>query len=144
MAKNLAVQVPKPGADFKIVEREIPVPGAGAVRIKVQACGVCHSDSVTKDGLFPGIQYPRVPGHEVIGIIDAVGANVSRWKIGQRVGVGWNGGYCGYCDSCRRGNFFACETSTLVTGLTRDGGYAEYMVAPATAVAVVPEELSPV
>src|SRR6202034_4937227 len=97
-----------------------------------------------KDGLFPGIQYPRVPGHEVIGIIDAVGPNVPRGKVGQRVGVGWNGGYCGYCDSCRRGNFFACETSTLVTGLTRDGGYAEYMVAPTTAVAVVPEDLSSV
>ncbi len=144
MPKMRAVQVAKAGGPLEMVERDIPEPESGAVRIKVQACGVCHSDSVTKDGLFPGIQYPRIPGHEVIGIIDAVGANVPRWKIGQRVGVGWNGGYCGYCDSCRRGNFFACETSTLVTGLTRDGGYAEYMVAPATAVAVVPEELSSV
>ncbi len=144
MPKMRAVQVAKAGGPLELVEREIPEPESGAVRIKVQACGVCHSDSVTKDGLFPGIQYPRIPGHEVIGIIDALGANVPRWKIGQRVGVGWNGGYCGYCDSCRRGNFFACETSTLVTGLTRDGGYAEYMVAPATAVAVVPEELSSV
>jgi D-arabinose 1-dehydrogenase-like Zn-dependent alcohol dehydrogenase len=144
MAKMRAVQVPKAGGPLELVERDIPEPESGAVRIKVQACGVCHSDSVTKDGLFPGIQYPRIPGHEVIGIIDAVGANVPRWKIGQRVGVGWNGGYCGYCDSCRRGNFFACETSTLVTGLTRDGGYAEYMVAPTTAVAVVPEDLSSV
>jgi D-arabinose 1-dehydrogenase-like Zn-dependent alcohol dehydrogenase len=112
------------------------------VRIKVQACGICHSDTVTKDGLFPGIQYPRVPGHEVIGLIDAVGPNVPRWTVGQRVGVGWNGGYCGYCDSCRKGNFFACETSTQVTGVTRDGGYAEYLIAPSSALASVPEELS--
>jgi D-arabinose 1-dehydrogenase-like Zn-dependent alcohol dehydrogenase len=112
------------------------------VRIKVQACGICHSDEVTRHGLFPGIQYPRVPGHEVIGVIDGVGQNVPRWTAGQRVGVGWNGGYCGYCDSCRRGNFFACETSIQVTGVTRDGGYADYMIAPASAIAVVPAELS--
>ena len=142
MPKMRAVQVAKAGGPLELVELDIPEPESGAVRIKVQSCGVCHSDSVTKDGLLPGIQYPRVPGHEVIGIIDAVGPNVPRWKVGQRVGVGWNGGYCGYCDSCRRGNFFACETSTLVTGLTRDGGYAEYMVAPSTAVAVVPEVLT--
>jgi D-arabinose 1-dehydrogenase-like Zn-dependent alcohol dehydrogenase len=142
MPKMRAVQVAKAGGPLELVELEIPEPESGAVRIKVQSCGVCHSDSVTKDGLFPGIQYPRVPGHEVIGIIDALGPNVPRWKVGQRVGVGWNGGYCGYCDSCRRGNFFACETSTLVTGLTRDGGYAEYIVAPSTAVAVVPEALT--
>ena len=142
MAKMRAVQVPHAGGPFEIVERDIPEVESGMVRIKVQACGVCHSDEVTKEGLFPGIQYPRIPGHEVIGVIDAVGANVPRWKVGQRVGVGWNGGYCGYCDSCRRGNFFACETSTQVTGLTRDGGYAEYMVAPFSAVAMVPEELS--
>jgi D-arabinose 1-dehydrogenase-like Zn-dependent alcohol dehydrogenase len=103
---------------------------------------VCHSDVVTKEGLFPGIQYPRIPGHEVIGLIDAVGPDVPRWKVGQRVGAGWNGGYCGYCDSCRRGNFFACETSTQVTGVTRDGGYAEYMVTPFSAIAIVPEGLS--
>jgi D-arabinose 1-dehydrogenase-like Zn-dependent alcohol dehydrogenase len=144
MPKMRAVQVAKAGGPLEMVELEIPEPESGAVRIKVQACGVCHSDSVTKDGLFPGIQYPRVPGHEVIGIIDAVGSNVPRWKVGERVGVGWNGGYCGYCDSCRRGNFFACETSTLVTGLTRDGGYAEFMVAPYTALASVPETLSSV
>jgi D-arabinose 1-dehydrogenase-like Zn-dependent alcohol dehydrogenase len=142
MAKMRAVQIGKAGGPLELVEREIPEPEAGTVRLNVQACGVCHSDSVTKDGLFPGIQYPRIPGHEVIGIIDALGANVPRWKVGQRVGVGWNGGYCGYCDSCRRGNFFACETSTQVTGVTRDGGYAEYMIAPATALALVPEELS--
>jgi D-arabinose 1-dehydrogenase-like Zn-dependent alcohol dehydrogenase len=113
------------------------------VRVKVQACGVCHSDQVTKEGQFPGIQYPRVPGHEVVGLIDAVGANVPpRWTVGERVGVGWNGGYCGYCDSCRRGNFFACETSTQVTGVTIDGGYAEYLVTPFSALATVPRELS--
>ena len=143
MPKMRAVQVPHAGGDFEIVEREIPEPGPGMVRIKVQACGVCHSDEVTKQGLFPGIQYPRIPGHEVIGLIDAIGANVvPRWTLGERVGVGWNGGYCGYCDSCRRGNFFACETSTDVTGVTRDGGYAEYMLAPFSALAMVPEELS--
>jgi D-arabinose 1-dehydrogenase-like Zn-dependent alcohol dehydrogenase len=142
MPKMRAVQVAKAGGPFELVEREIPQPDAGTVRIKIQACGVCHSDTVTKDGLFPGIQYPRVPGHEVIGIIDAVGQNVPRWTVGQRVGVGWNGGYCGYCDSCRRGNFFACETSTQVTGVTRDGGYADYMIAPASALALVPEALS--
>jgi D-arabinose 1-dehydrogenase-like Zn-dependent alcohol dehydrogenase len=114
------------------------------VRVKIQACGICHSDEVTKQGLFPGIQYPRVPGHEVVGVIDAVGPDVPRWKVGERVGVGWNGGYCGYCDSCRRGNFFACETSTQVTGLTRDGGYADYLVTPFSALALVPEELSAV
>jgi D-arabinose 1-dehydrogenase-like Zn-dependent alcohol dehydrogenase len=143
MPKMRAVQVPHAGGSFEIVEREIPEPGPGMVRIKVQACGVCHSDEVTKQGLFPGIQYPRVPGHEVIGLIDAIGPNVApRWTPGERVGVGWNGGYCGYCDSCRRGNFFACETSTEVTGVTRDGGYAEYMLAPFSALAMVPEELS--
>jgi D-arabinose 1-dehydrogenase-like Zn-dependent alcohol dehydrogenase len=143
MSKMRAVQVVQAGGPFEIVEREIPEPGSGMVRIKVQACGVCHSDEVTKQGLFPGIQYPRVPGHEVIGVIDAVGPNVPRWTAGQRVGVGWNGGYCGYCDSCRRGNFFACETSTQVTGVTRDGGYADNMIAPASAIALVPAELSP-
>jgi D-arabinose 1-dehydrogenase-like Zn-dependent alcohol dehydrogenase len=143
MPSMRAVQVPHAGGPFEIVEREIPEPGPGMVRIKVQACGVCHSDEVTKQGLFPGIQYPRVPGHEVIGLIDAIGPNVApRWTLGERVGVGWNGGYCGYCDSCRRGNFFACETSTEVTGVTRDGGYADYMLAPFSALAMVPEELS--
>ncbi len=142
MAKMRAVQVSRAGGPLEIVERDIPVPGAGYVRIKVQACGVCHSDVFTKDGLWPGIQYPRVPGHEVIGIIDAVGPNVPRWKAGQRVGVGWNGGYCGYCDNCRRGDFFTCQTSSEVTGITRDGGYAEYMLAPMSALALVPEEFS--
>jgi alcohol dehydrogenase len=142
MPKMRAVQVSRPGGPLEIVEREIPDPGPGYVRIKIQACGVCHSDTVTKDGLFPGIQYPRVPGHEVIGVIDAVGPAVPRWKAGQRVGVGWNGGFCGYCDNCRRGEFFACQTSTDVTGVSRDGGYAEYMLAPISALALVPKELS--
>jgi D-arabinose 1-dehydrogenase-like Zn-dependent alcohol dehydrogenase len=144
MAKMRAVQVPRAGGPFEIVEMDIPEAESGMVRVKVQACGVCHSDSVTKEGLFPGIQYPRVPGHEVIGVIDAVGPNVPRWKVGDRVGVGWNGGYCGYCDSCRRGNFFACETSIQVTGVTRDGGYADYLVTPFSTLAMVPEELSAV
>lgn len=145
MAKMRAVQVSRAGGPLEIVERAIPEPGAGFVRIKVQACGICHSDVLTKDGLWPGIQYPRIPGHEAIGVIDAVGPHVPpRWKAGQRVGVGWNGGYCGYCDNCRRGDFFTCQTSTDVTGITRDGGYAEYMLAPASALALVPDELCPV
>jgi D-arabinose 1-dehydrogenase-like Zn-dependent alcohol dehydrogenase len=110
----------------------------------VQACGVCHSDSVTKEGLFPNIEYPRVPGHEVIGAVDALGAGVAGWQPGQRVGVGWHGGNCGYCDACRRGDAFACETETLITGVTHDGGYAEYMIAPATALARVPADLTSV
>ena len=144
MQKMRAVQVSRPNGPCEIVEREIPEPSPGSVRIKVQACGICHSDSVTKEGLLPGIQYPRVPGHEVIGVVDAVGQSVARWKPGQRVGVGWHGGHCGYCDSCSRGDFFACQTSTLVSGVSFDGGYADYMVAPAEAIAAVPEELSAV
>jgi alcohol dehydrogenase len=144
MAKMRAVQVPRAGGSFEIVERDIPEAQSGMVRVKVQACGICHSDEVTKHGLFPGIEYPRVPGHEVVGVIDAVGPNVPQWKVGDRVGVGWNGGYCGYCNSCRRGDFFACETSTQVTGVTRDGGYADYLVTPFSSLALVPEELSPV
>src|SRR5256885_1650331 len=143
MAVMRVAQVPRPKGPFEIVERPIPEPGAGSVRIKVHACGVCHSDSVTKEGLFPGIQYPRVPGHEVVGLIDAIGTGVPRWTPGLQVGVGWNGGYCGYCDSCRRGNFFACQTETQITGVTRDGGYADYMIAPASAVALRPQGLSP-
>src|SRR5499427_8178460 len=138
------VQVPRPNGPLEIVERPIPEPDAGTVRIKVLACGVCHSDSVTQEGLFPGIQYPRVPGHEVAGVIDAVGPAVPGWEVGQRVGVGWNGGYCGYCDRCRRGDFFACQSFTSITGITYDGGYAEYLVARSEALALVPLELSPV
>jgi D-arabinose 1-dehydrogenase-like Zn-dependent alcohol dehydrogenase len=137
-----AVQVPRPNGPFEIVERPIPEPLPGTVRVKVLACGVCHSDSLVKEGAFPGIQYPRVPGHEVAGVIDKVGAGVADWQSGQRVGVGWNGGYCGHCDHCRRGEFFACVTGQ-VTGISFDGGYAEYLVAPASAVALMPAELPP-
>jgi D-arabinose 1-dehydrogenase-like Zn-dependent alcohol dehydrogenase len=125
-----------------MVEREIPEPKPGWVRIKVEACGVCHSDSFIKEGHWPGLQYPRVPGHEVIGVIDVVGSGVEGWKLGQHVGVGWHGGNCGYCDNCRRGDFFACQINLLTTGISFDGGYAEYMVAPAEAVAAVPENVS--
>src|SRR5271169_3925952 len=142
MAKMKAVQVPKPGADFEIVEREIPVPGPGQVRIRVQACGVCHSDVVTKDGLFPGISYPRVPGHEVAGVIDELGAGVKEWKKGQRVGVGWHGGQDGTCLACRRGDFVNCANGK-VCGISYDGGYQEYMVVPVEAVARMPESLDP-
>jgi D-arabinose 1-dehydrogenase-like Zn-dependent alcohol dehydrogenase len=140
--KMRAVQVPDAKGPFELVEREIPEPQAGWIRIKVQACGICHSDSLVKDGTWPGIQYPRVPGHEVIGVVDALGERVKPWKRGQRVGVGWHGGNCGYCDHCRRGEFFTCEVALLTTGISFDGGYAEYMVAPAEALARVPDELS--
>jgi D-arabinose 1-dehydrogenase-like Zn-dependent alcohol dehydrogenase len=143
MPKMLAVQVPSPNGPLEIVERDIPEPGPGSVRIKVQACGICHSDVITKDGGFP-IEYPRVPGHEVAGVVDAVGPGVPRWTGGQRVGVGWHGGNCGYCDPCRRGNFFACSTFTAITGITYDGGYAEYMIARSEALALLPDDLSPV
>lgn len=142
MSSMRAVQVSKAGGPLELVERTIPEPGEGQVRIKVQACGICHSDVLVKDGGMPGITYPRIPGHEVIGVIDEVGPRVTRFKTGQRVGVGWNGGYCGYCDNCRRGDFFACLTSSEVTGITYDGGYAEFMVAPQGAVALAPDELS--
>jgi len=135
--------IPKPGLDFQIVEREIPAPGAGQVRIKVRACGVCHSDSVTVDGVVPGIQYPRVPGHEVVGIIDALGAGVPEWKTGQRVGVGWHGGHDGTCLQCRRGDFRNCKNQQI-PGISYDGGYQEYMIAPVEALATVPETLTDV
>ncbi len=136
-------QVSAAGGDFELMDRPIPEPGDGSVRIKVLACGICHSDSLTKDGAMPGIQYPRVPGHEVAGVIDAIGPGVAGWSPGQRVGVGWNGGYCGYCDHCRRGDFFACVRGQ-VTGISFDGGYGEYLVAPASAVARMPDDLDPV
>jgi D-arabinose 1-dehydrogenase-like Zn-dependent alcohol dehydrogenase len=135
-------QVPRANGPFEIVDRPIPEPGPGSVRIKVHACGVCHSDSVTKEGLFPGIQYPRIPGHEVAGVIDAVGPGVPDWEPGQKVGVGWNGGHCGHCERCRRGEFFACVRGQIA-GVTFDGGYAEYMIAPASGVALMPAELLP-
>src|SRR5207245_624529 len=140
MAKMKAAQVPKAGADFEIVEREIPQPGAGQVRIHVQACGICHSDVITKEGLFPGITYPRVPGHEVAGVIDELGAGVTEWQEGQRVGVGWHGGQDGTCLACRRGDFVNCA-NVKICGISYDGGYQEYMVAPVEALARMPESL---
>src|SRR5712671_1556643 len=134
-------QIPSPGAEFEIVEREIPKPGVGQVRIKVQACGVCHSDVLTKEGQWPGIQYPRVPGHEVAGIIDELGASVSAWKVGQRVGVGWHGGQDGTCPSCRRGDF-RNRRNLKIPGISYDGGYEQYMVAPIEALVPIPETLS--
>ena len=143
IAPMKAAQIPKAGADFQIIEREIPKPGPGQVLIKVQACGVCHSDVFTKEGQWPGIQYPRVPGHEVAGIIDEVGAEVSEWKKGQRVGVGWHGGQDGTCLSCRRGDFRNCR-NLKIPGISYDGGYQQYMVAPVEALAAIPESLSDV
>jgi len=139
IATMKVAEVPKPGAAFSVVEREIPTPGAGEVRVKVQACGVCHSDVITKDGLMP-IEYPRVPGHEVIGIVDEVGAGVVEWKQGQRVGVGWHGGHDGTCLQCRRGDFGNC-VNLKIAGISYDGGYQQYMVAPVTALAAVPDSL---
>jgi D-arabinose 1-dehydrogenase-like Zn-dependent alcohol dehydrogenase len=136
-----SVQVSRPKGPLEIVERDIPEPSARQVRIKVQACGICHSDSFTKEGLFPGIQYPRVPGHEIAGVIDVVGKDVIEWKPGQRVGVGWHGGNCGHCESCRRGDFVTC-TYLQVPGITYDGGYADYVIVPTEAVASIPAELS--
>jgi D-arabinose 1-dehydrogenase-like Zn-dependent alcohol dehydrogenase len=144
MSKMRAVQVTGPKGPLEVVEREIPEPGIGLVRIKVEACGICHSDSMTKEGLWPGIAYPRAPGHEVAGVIDALGAGVAGWTEGQRVGVGWHGGHCGYCDSCRRGDFVTCQVAFQVPGISYDGGYAEYMMAPAGALAAIPEGLSAV
>jgi D-arabinose 1-dehydrogenase-like Zn-dependent alcohol dehydrogenase len=143
VATMKVAQVSNPGADFQIVEREIPEPGPGHVRIKVQACGVCHSDMLTKEGAWPGIQYPRVPGHEVAGIIDKVGADVLAWKKGQRIGVGWHGGQDGTCLSCRRGDFRNCQ-NLKIPGISYDGGYQQYMVAPVEALAAIPESLSDV
>src|SRR5947199_440224 len=141
VAPMKVAQIPNPGADFQIVEREIPDPGTGHVRIKVQTCGVCHSDVLTKDGLWPGIQYPRVPGHEVAGVIDELGDGVSDWKKGQRVGVGWHGGHDGTCLACRRGYFGNCQ-NLKIAGISYDGGYQQYMVAPVEALTTMPESLS--
>ena len=138
--KMKAAQISKPGGDWELVEREISEPGAGQVRVKVEACGICHSDVLVKEGLWPGIQYPRVPGHEVAGRVDAVGSGVTQWKKGQRVGVGWHGGHDFVCEQCRRGDFAMC-VDRKVTGIDFDGGYAEYMIAPASALAAIPDEL---
>ena len=138
-----AVQVPSAGADFQIVERDIPEPGPGHVRIKVQACGVCHSDALVKDGSWPGLQYPRVPGHEVAGVIDVLGSGVSAWSQGQRVGVGWHGGQDNTCPACRRGDFLNCRNQKIV-GMSYDGGYQEYMIAPVEALVAIPDALNAV
>lgn len=140
MPKMKVAVVPKPGADFVLEEREIPQPGANEVRIQVQACGVCHSDTLSKNGGFPGMRHPLVPGHEVVGIVDEVGSGVAEWKKGDRVGVGWHGGHCFVCDSCRRGDFVTCQNEAI-TGLTRDGGYGQYMLARHEALALVPSGL---
>ena len=136
-------QIPAAGADFQLVDRPIPEPGAGQVRIKVQACGVCRSDELTKEGHWPGISYPRVPGHEVAGVIDAVGAGVSVWRAGQRVGVGWHGGHDNTCPQCRRGDFINCQNQQIA-GISYDGGYQEYMIAPVEGLAAIPEALNAV
>jgi D-arabinose 1-dehydrogenase-like Zn-dependent alcohol dehydrogenase len=141
IAPMKAAQVPKAGADFEIVERDIPKPEAGQVRIKVQACGVCHSDVLTKENLWPGIQYPRVPGHEVVGIVDELGDGVSEWKKGQRIGVGWHGGHDGTCLFCLRGDFRNCK-NLKIPGISYDGGYEQYMVAPVEALTTMPEGLN--
>src|SRR3989440_12671878 len=127
-----AAQISKPGGEWELVERDIPQPGRGQVRIKVEACGICHSDVLVKEGLWPGIQYPRVPGHEIAGRVDAIGADVVKWKPGQRMGVGWHGGHCFVCDPCRRGDFILCRVEKI-TAISFDGGYAEYVIAPAEA-----------
>src|SRR6266496_622657 len=138
--KMKAAQISKPGGDWEFVERAIPEPGAGQVRVKVEACGICHSDMLVKEGLWPGLQYPRVPGHEIAGCIDAVGGNVTQWKKGQRVGVGWHGGHDFVCEQCRRGDFAMC-VNRKITGIDFDGGYAEYVIVPAETLAAIPDEL---
>ncbi len=138
-----AIQVKAPGADFELVQKEIPEPKPGEVLIKVEACGICHGDAIVQEGRFPGLSYPRTPGHEVVGIIEKLGPGVAGWKVGQRVGVGWHGGHCFHCSACRRGDFWACENS-LTTGLSTDGGYAEHMAARAEVLAAIPSELGSV
>src|SRR3977135_3872492 len=139
-SKMKAAQISKPGGDWELIDRDIPEPDAGQVRVKIEACGICHSDALVKEGLWPGLQYPRVPGHEIAGRIDALGDKVTAWQKGQRVGVGWHGGHCFVCEQCRRGDFAMC-VNRKVTGIDFDGGYAEYMIAPASAVAAIPDEL---
>ncbi|HET6436951.1 MAG TPA: alcohol dehydrogenase [Anaeromyxobacter sp.] len=141
--KMRAFEVAHPGAPFTLSERPIPEPGAGEVRIAVEACGICHSDQLVKDGHWPGLDYPRVPGHEVVGRVDAVGTGVAAWSVGQRVGVGWHGGHCFVCEACRSGDFVCCEREQ-VSGISRDGGYAEFMLARQEALAAVPGALDPV
>src|ERR1700733_14105025 len=141
MATMKAVQISKANAPFELVDRPIPEPGPGQVRIKVEACGICHSDMMVKLAMFPGMPLPRVPGHEVAGRIDAIGASVTAWKAGDRAGVGWHGGHCFTCNACRHGMFINCEKAKI-TGITHDGGYAEYVVVPAESVARIPEKMT--
>jgi D-arabinose 1-dehydrogenase-like Zn-dependent alcohol dehydrogenase len=141
MTRMRVVQVSSANGPFELVEREVPTPASRQVRIKVEACGICHSDSFTKMGAFPGIQFPRVPGHEVVGLLDAVGSEVPEWKVGARIGVGWHGGHCGHCRSCRKGDFITCSTGQI-PGISYDGGYADYMIAPFEALAAIPGDLS--
>jgi D-arabinose 1-dehydrogenase-like Zn-dependent alcohol dehydrogenase len=138
--KMKAAQISKAGGDWELVERDIPDPGPEQVRVKIEACGICHSDSVVKDGIWPGLQYPRVPGHEIAGRIDALGANVTSWAVGQRVGVGWHGGHCFVCEQCRRGDFAMC-VNRKVTGVDFDGGYATHVIVPAAVLAAIPDDL---
>lgn len=142
MAQMTAVLISRPGAPFEVVTREVPAPGPNQVRITVQACGVCHSDVFVKEGHWPGLQYPRITGHEVAGVIDEIGPGVTAWRRGQRVGVGWHGGHCGQCVPCRRGDFINCQ-NLRITGFTNDGGYAQYMIASSDALALIPDALSP-
>jgi D-arabinose 1-dehydrogenase-like Zn-dependent alcohol dehydrogenase len=144
MPKMRVVQVPRQGGRFETVEREVQEPGPGQVRVRVEACGVCHSDSLTVEGLWPGISYPRAPGHEIAGVVDAVGPDVPAWKTGDRVGIGWHGGHCGYCDSCRRGDFVTCRVAPQIPGISYDGGYSDFLIAPAGALARIPDALSAV
>ena len=143
MDKMRVIQVASGGGPLEMVEREIPQPGPRQVRVKVEACGLCHSDSLTKEGIWPGIQYPRIPGHEIAGVIDAIGSAVPEWKPGKRVGIGWYGGHCGYCERCRRGDFITCVRGTI-PGITCDGGYADYVLVPFEALALIPDELKAV
>jgi D-arabinose 1-dehydrogenase-like Zn-dependent alcohol dehydrogenase len=138
--KMKAAQISKPRGDFELVERDIPEPATGQVRVQVEACGICHSDALVKEGLWPGLQYPRVPGHEIAGHIDAVGDGVRNWKKGQRVGVGWHGGHDFVCNECRRGDFGMC-VNRKVTGIDFDGGYAEYVIVGAEVLALIPDEV---
>jgi D-arabinose 1-dehydrogenase-like Zn-dependent alcohol dehydrogenase len=142
MPKMRAVQVPRPGGPLETVEREVPVPGSGFVRVRVEACGVCHSDVLTKEGQWPGVEYPRVPGHEIAGVVDSVGPDVASWNPGDRVGIGWHGWHCGSCDSCRRGDFLTCRLGLRIPGISFDGGYEDYVVAPSGALARIPDELT--
>ena len=141
MATMRAVQVASAGADFELVEREVPTPGLGEALVRVHACGVCHSDSFAKEGGYPGVSHPLVPGHEIAGAIEALGDGVKGWEIGQRVGVGWFGGNCGYCEWCRRGSLIDCENMEI-PGITIDGGYADYVVVRASALASMPDDLA--